>query len=104
MTRRMSSGSSPADSSVEPTRSQNMTVRYRRSAARSATFVVVGGAATLGASPSRCPHDSQNRLSTGLDRPQRGQGRGSGEPQPPQNSAPWLGVRPQTPQDAGSTV
>ena len=33
MTSRMSSGSSRADSAVEPTRSQNITVSWRRSAA-----------------------------------------------------------------------
>src|SRR6516164_2905921 len=49
MTSRKSSGSSRAESSVEPTRSQNMTVSCRRSAAST------GGAATLAADPGATP-------------------------------------------------
>jgi hypothetical protein len=53
---------------------------------------------------SGCPHDSQKRLATGFGRPHPAQGDVSGEPQPPQNSAPGLGVRPHTEQDTGSSV
>jgi DNA methylase len=42
MTRRMSSGSSRAESAVEPTRSQNITVSWRRSAAPVDNAVAAG--------------------------------------------------------------
>src|SRR5271163_2551083 len=52
MTWRMSSGSSRAESAVEPTRSQNMTVSWRRSAA--STDAVGSGAGAALEGPASC--------------------------------------------------
>src|ERR1700733_3915463 len=79
MTSRKSSGSSCVDSAVEPTRSQNITVIWRRSAAFAAR--ATGGAdigeETAGeggaAPPSFAPHCAQNREAAALAWPQAAQ-------------------------------
>jgi hypothetical protein len=70
MTSRRSSGSSRIESSVEPTRSQNMSVSWRRSAED-------GGEAKAGDSAepaaSAIPHWAQNLLPSGVSALQFGQ-------------------------------
>src|SRR5580693_5295710 len=78
MTSRKSSGSSRVDSAVEPTRSQNITVIWRRSAAfaeRATGAAISEKAAGEGATaaPSFVPHCAQNREPAALAWPQAAQ-------------------------------
>jgi hypothetical protein len=80
MTSRKSSGSSRAESAVEPTRSQNITVSCRRSAPsarRGAGTAAGAGAAT---SPIGLPQPPQNLAAGSFSKPQAGQGDGNGAP------------------------
>src|SRR5580704_12120929 len=77
MTSRRSSGSSCVDRAVEPTRSQNITAIWRRSATLAARVACGGagageGAEAAGASPSLAPHCVQNREPAALAWPQDG--------------------------------
>jgi len=96
MTSRRSSGSSWPESSVESAKSQNMTVRCRRSAALSpvtgASLVCVlettgGGAEASDVAPVRMskPQLPQKLFPPTISLPQDGQASGSCVPQPPQN-------------------
>ena len=87
----MSSGSSWVESAVEPTRSQNMTVSWRRSAdaatgvigevvANSGASRVVGALAVRG-----LPHSAQNLAFGRFALPQEGQRASSAAPQAMQN-------------------
>lgn len=76
---RRSSGSSLPDSSVEPTRSQNITVSWRRSASESTgpccgpeAGVGLDGAARSG--PRAPPQSRQAGAPAGFDAPHEGQG------------------------------
>src|SRR5215472_17218521 len=97
MTSRKSSGSSREASAVEPTRSQNITVSWRRSAlsVRGAAVGAVGAAA----SSVGFPQPPQNLVAGSFSKPQAGHGQGSGAPQCPQKrlvvafSAMQLGQR-----------
>src|SRR5262245_59547017 len=84
MISRMSSGSRRAESAVEPTRSQNMTVSWRRSAVTSvregeAAVEVVAGLVGVSASLK------QNFAPAGLALPQEGHRAGRAAPQEMQN-------------------
>src|SRR5579863_10543113 len=70
MTSRRSSGSRRVESAVEPTRSQNITVSWRRSAA----------APARAASPSATPHCAQKREPGALAWPQAAQLKACGAP------------------------
>src|SRR6516164_351716 len=86
---RHSSGSSRAAISVEPTRSQNNTVRCRRSPpADAATGAVRAAAAAGAASPNAAPHSPQKRLPAVVSAPHLGQRFSSGAPQSSQNFLP----------------
>src|SRR5215831_12940226 len=76
---RISSGSSREASAVEPTRSQNITVSWRRSApsVRGGSAVAGVGAGT---SPIGFPQPPQNLAASSFSKPQAGQGDGSGAP------------------------
>src|SRR5262252_9120681 len=80
MTSRKSSGSMRAESSVEPTKSQNMTVSCRRSAASARG----GDDGTAGAGAAGAlvglPQPPQNFAVCSFSKPQAGQGEGSGAP------------------------
>src|SRR5262249_30725775 len=87
----MSSGSRRAERPVEPTRSQNITVSWRRSADcgqasddGDATSPGVGDAPTL----SAAPQSPQNFFPAGFSAPQAVQRIGRGAPQSPQNFFP----------------
>src|SRR5215472_972157 len=77
MISRKSSGSRRAESSVEPTRSQNITVSWRRSAVSAR-----GGGDGAGAAVSvtGLPQPPQNLAVSSFSKPQAGQGEGSGAP------------------------
>ena len=72
----MSSGSSREVSAVDPTRSQNITVSWRRSplSARGASDVVAP------VSPVGLPQPPQNFDASSFSKPHAGQGDGSGDP------------------------
>src|SRR5215831_17369582 len=79
MISRMSSGSRRAESAVEPTRSQNMTVSWRRSAHAMCSSNRGAAAAVLelpivdGLATARlCPHSEQNFALAGLALPHEG--------------------------------
>src|SRR5438270_13463747 len=102
MISRKSSGSSRADKAVEPTRSQNITVRWRRSAVGE----VGAGPVTLGADsdrtgsvlaavPSKVPQSAQNFAPIGLKPPQPGHTAGNAAPHAVQNRLPSLVSAPQ---------
>src|SRR5262245_26445614 len=77
-----SSGSSLAESAVDPTRSQNRTVSCRRSIGREHLPL----AATAGESTRRfVPQSPQNLLDAGFAASQAGQRRTSSDPHCPQN-------------------
>src|SRR5579863_8622390 len=86
MTSRRSSGSRRVESAVEPTRSQNITVSWRRSAAAPARAGAAGAAAAAvaaaagAASPSATPHCAQKREPGALAWPQAAQLRACGAP------------------------
>src|SRR5215469_13438730 len=77
---RRSSGSSRADRGVDPTRSQNITVNWRRSAlsARGDGGTVAGSGAPV--APIGLPQPPQNFAAVSFSKPQAGQGEGSGVP------------------------
>src|SRR5262252_1077075 len=79
-TSRRSSGSSREASAVEPTRSQNITVSWRRSAvsARAGGDGAGGGGAVV--LPIGFPQPPQNLAAGSFSKPQDGQGAGSGAP------------------------
>ena len=87
MTSRRSSGSSCVDSAVEPTRSQNITVMWRRSATLAARRggSAGAGAAAPGAASSLVPHCVQKRDPAGLAWPQAAQTEACGVPHCGQN-------------------
>src|ERR1700730_16338787 len=89
MISRMSSGSRRADSAVEPTRSQNMTVSWRRSAdavAREMGAAVAGfGRASELSAVSVLPHFEQNLAPARLVAPQEAQRNGRAAPHTSQN-------------------
>src|SRR5437764_7663818 len=95
MTSRRSSGSSRALSPVDPTRSANITVSWRRSA----TGAVDGGGATCGMSvevaPNGAPQSPQKRFPGGFSLPHALHRQASGEPQSPQNFLPCATIAPQ---------
>src|SRR5215471_19885526 len=99
MTSLKSSGSSRDDRGVEPTRSQNMTVSWRRSALSARVTGVAVGAVGAAASSTRLPQPPQNLVAGSFSKPQAGQGQGSGAPHWPQKrlvaafSAVQLGQR-----------
>src|SRR5262245_24488305 len=92
MTFRRSSGSSLSPSSVEPTRSMNITLRWRRSGKGEATPT---GVAALVFAPRGAPQSPQNRLSGGLPLPQALHCHGKGDPQSPQNFLSFATLAPQ---------
>ena len=92
MTSRRSSGSSRAPSAVEPTRSQNMTVSWRRSGPCGACGSTGAGALPV---PAATPQSPQNRLPMGFAPPHAAQRHGNGAPQSPQNRLPSGAVAPQ---------
>src|ERR1700693_2320790 len=87
MTSRKSSGSSRVASAVEPTRSQNITVRWRRSAlsVRGGGDEATGGGAAV--SPTGLPQPPQYLAAGSFSKLQAGQGSGSGSGVP--HSAPY---------------
>src|SRR5205085_6631515 len=95
-TSRMSSGSRRSDSAVEFARSQNITVRWRRSPAGSG--VVTSGPGGSSEEVSPVPQYWQKRLAAGFDPPQPEQATVSGCPQLPQNEAPLWAAHPQAAQ------
>src|SRR4249920_3754981 len=112
MISRMSSGSSRAESAVEPTRSQNMTVSWRRSADPATcegcgVAVSVAGlpAASTPVAGSLSPHSKQNLALAGFALPQDGQRPKRAAPHSRQNllpsgmSALQLGHRTDHPSD-----
>src|SRR5215469_9400506 len=84
MTSRKSSGSRRDDSGVEPTRSQNITVSCRRSAASVRGGGDGPGGVGAAASLTGLPQPPQNLTAGSFSKPQAGQGRGSGAPHSPQ--------------------
>src|SRR5215472_6730077 len=102
MTSRKSSGSSRADSSVEPTRSQNITVSWRRSALSVRGAVDTAARAGPATSPIGFPQPPQNFAAGSFSNPQAGHAEGSGAPHWAQKrlvavfSALQLGQRIQT--------
>src|SRR5215831_934603 len=103
MISRRSSGSRRVESAVEPTRSQNITVSWRRSAAsvRGGGGDEPGGAGAV-TSPTGFPQPPQNLAVGSFSKPQAAQGDGSGVPHWAQKrlvvvfSALQLGQRIQT--------
>src|SRR5215469_14197507 len=87
MISRISSGSRRVESAVEPTRSQNKTVSWRRSAVPSVREGGrdVGIVAGLVVSANLWPHSKQNFAPTGLVPPHEGHLTGSAAPQEMQN-------------------
>src|SRR5215471_4991333 len=92
MISRMSSGSRRAESAVEPTRSQNITVSWRRSAEevgssdRGDADAVADSAMVTGFEvESLCPHSKQNFALAGLAQPHEGQRIGRAAPHAVQN-------------------
>src|SRR5215831_15362838 len=79
MTSRRSSGSSREANAVEPTRSQNMTVSWRRSAPSVRGGAVAAGVGA-GASPIGFPQPPQNLAAGSFSKPHAGHGDGSGAP------------------------
>ena len=77
-----SSGSSPAESAVDPTRSQNSTVSCRRSIGRDSCAV---GAVAREPTRNLVPQSPQNLFGAGLAAPQAGQRRITAAPHRPQN-------------------
>src|SRR5436190_24178351 len=77
-----SSGSSLAESAVDPTRSQNRTVSCRRSIGREYLAVVT---TTGGSTRNLVPQSPQNLLEAGFAVSQAGQRRTTGDPHCPQN-------------------
>src|SRR5215472_12102504 len=77
---RKSSGSSRADRGVDPTRSQNITVSWRRSAlsARGDGGTVAGSGAPV--APIGLPQPPQNFAALSFSKPQAGQGTGRAAP------------------------
>src|SRR5215831_12413358 len=77
---RISSGSSREASAVEPTKSQNITVSWRRSApsVRGGAGAVSGGDAAI--CPRGLPQPPQNFAMGSFSKAQAGQGTGSGAP------------------------
>src|ERR671932_163898 len=96
MISRRSSGSRRAESAVEPTRSQNITVSWRRSAEGFRADGKADGSTTHGAAGvdprafavSAAPQSPQNLLPDGFSAPHAAQRTGSGAPQSPQNFFP----------------
>src|ERR671933_1767904 len=96
MTSRRSSGSRRAESAVEPTRSQNITVSWRRSAEGLRADGQADGSTTHGAAGvdpralavSVAPQSPQNLLPDGFSAPHAAQRTGSATPQSPQNFFP----------------
>src|SRR5215468_5514110 len=80
MTSRKSSGSSRDDSGVEPTRSQNMTVSWRRSAVSARDRGDGAGAGGAAVSATGLPQPPQNLAVGSFSKPQAEQGEGSGAP------------------------
>jgi hypothetical protein len=80
MTYRRSSGSSLAERAVEPTRSQNITVSWRRSALSARDSEGAAGCVGPAVSPIGLPHPPQNLAAGSFSKPQAGQGDGSGAP------------------------
>jgi len=78
-----SSGSSPAESAVDPTRSQNSTVSCRRSIGRASR--AVGTTAAGESTRNLVPQSPQNLFRAGLATPQAGQRRTATAPHRPQN-------------------
>src|SRR6516162_9765825 len=76
---RRSSGSNRADSGVEPTRSQNITVSWRRSAVSERGGGGAGGAGAA-ASPTGLPQPPQKLAVGSFSNPQTGHREGSGAP------------------------
>ena len=84
-----SSGSSDVASDVEPARSQNMTVTWRRSGTGSARRAPAGPASRPRSAPVKdLPHPPQNFAVGWLEKVQSGQVTGSDAPQLPQKRAP----------------
>src|SRR6266700_7143612 len=77
-----SSGSSLADSAVDPTRSQNSTVSWRRSIGRASRAV---GATAGEFGRNLVPQSPQNLFRAGFVTPQAGQRRTAAAPHRPQN-------------------
>src|SRR5262245_29991520 len=98
MISRMSSGSRRAASAVDPTRSTNATVSWRRSADDTGT-AGNGDAASAGALETRMvsapPQSAQNFLPGGFSAPHAAQRTGSGVPQSLQNFFPSRLAAPQ---------
>src|SRR6266851_5247552 len=91
MTSARSSGSSSAASIVEPTRSQNITVRCRRSASVSVGLRALTDLSTEAPLPLKvrlAPQSPQNFVSAEFSLPQAGQRRGNAAPHCPQNLLP----------------
>src|SRR5262249_15835869 len=81
MTSRKSSGSSCDDRAVEPTRSQNITVSWRRSAPLArGPGDTVNGTEVAATSPIGLPQPPQNFDAGSFSKPQAGQWNGSGAP------------------------
>src|SRR6185503_12130198 len=76
-----SSGSSLAESAVDPTRSQNRTVSCRRSIGRKSGVV---GATAGGGTRNSLPQSPQNLFRAGFAAPQAGQRRAAAAPHCPQ--------------------
>jgi hypothetical protein len=77
-----SSGSSPAESAVDPTKSQNSTVSCRRSIGRESRAV---GTTAEESTRNLVPQSPQNLLSAGFAAPQAAQRRTTAAPHCPQN-------------------
>src|SRR5215475_12467745 len=93
ITSRRSSGSSSEASAVEPTRSHNITVSWRRSARITASLdvrlgVSVPRSGTESASANAAPQLPQNLLPGEFSAPHAAQEGGSDAPQSPQNLLP----------------
>src|SRR5919199_4761023 len=93
MTSRRSSGSMRAERAVEPTRSQNITVSWRRSVEDTGGAYPGGAGAGNGetgalSGPSLKPHSGQNFAAPGKACPQAGQARSNGAPHSMQNLPP----------------
>src|SRR5215467_10698070 len=80
MTSRKSSGSSREASAVEPTRSQNITVSWRRSALSTRGGGDGAGGAGAAASPTGFPQPPQKSAVGSFSKPQAGHGDGNGDP------------------------
>src|SRR6516162_9586940 len=77
---RRSSGSSRAESGVEPTKSQNITVSWRRSALSARGNCGAVGGAGLAISPIGLPQPPQNLAAVSFSKPQAGQVTGRAAP------------------------